>query len=432
MKPTKGTMSDLERRKTAIIAGLRGDGTRLADASEEERADPEIVRAAVTENGYVLDWAAPQFRGDKATVLAAVKSCGGAIQYASPVLRADKEVVLTAARTFNAALWSADDSLFNDPDVRDHRSTSVATPADADIPSISAAQFVAKAAVINERMVSEVLTARHRRGSMPANDRQAWVAAAGFCGQRPQGPLSSRQQKRRQEHAGARRRKQPMRSWQHPGELLSDDEADRQWEMEMAREAQEDGGSAEEEEDTPQTTTQAQPVAEVKDDGEPQVLDEEQSREYEALWATYMVPRRETRAPCSSRDGSARTLRPGRELPPLLCELPTNELSLLGKRAHESLQVLKRKGCHATVLAKLQETFEWQIRQSSVPVHAPAFLRRRPQQGELVERYVIDLEDDTHLASAAIDVDTFPFREDAELHAVPKLESETNSKSCGK
>ena len=59
--------------------------------------------AAVAQNGWMLNFAAPNLQADKEVVLAAVKQCGAALQFAAPNLRADKEVLLAASRNCGAA-----------------------------------------------------------------------------------------------------------------------------------------------------------------------------------------------------------------------------------------------------------------------------------------------------------------------------------------
>ena len=396
---------------------VRVDGTRLLDLAAEERADPEIVLAAVQQNGHVLDVVHPRFRGDKRIVLAAVQDCGGAIQYASAKLRADKEVVLTAARTFDAALYGAADELFDDCD------------------------FVAKASVINAHMMSELQTLRRKRGPIPNDDRLAWILRLAPQDSLAAAASATARQKRRQEQVSTVKRKRHRANYHLLGELLSDEEAESQREMEMARDAYDEEGSAEEEA-AAEVGHEAQAVAEVqvKDDGEqgPE-LDAEQAKEYEELWNTYMQPRKVKRAPVWAGHG-ARTLRPeaGKSLPSLLCELPPQPRggpSILGQKAYEALKVLESRGRRATALAKLRETYQWQLRQGSKPARndpmqgdAPAFLRRRQQPGEVVEVKSIDLVsddegDEDDRVSYAIDLDSFPFRDDAEFEVVPKMEA---------
>ena len=63
--------------------------------------------AAVTQNGYALEYAPTDLKADKEVVLAAVTQNGDALKYASTDLKADKEVVLAAVAQDWKALFSA-------------------------------------------------------------------------------------------------------------------------------------------------------------------------------------------------------------------------------------------------------------------------------------------------------------------------------------
>jgi len=75
-----------------------------------------VVLAAVTTNGYALEYASDELKADKEIVLAAVTSVGYALQYAADDLKADKEVVLAAVKDEGIALKFALGGLGQDPD----------------------------------------------------------------------------------------------------------------------------------------------------------------------------------------------------------------------------------------------------------------------------------------------------------------------------
>ena len=70
----------------------------LEFASDELRADREVVLAAVSQHGFALQYASDALRDDAEVVLAAVKMDGVALKFASDELRGDREVVLGAVR----------------------------------------------------------------------------------------------------------------------------------------------------------------------------------------------------------------------------------------------------------------------------------------------------------------------------------------------
>ena len=100
--------------KEHALAAVTKEGYRLKYASEELRADKEVVLAAVKEYGDALEHAVPEVL-DKEVVLTAVKEYGGALEHASLEMCADKEVVLAAVKQYGDALQYASEELKNDP-----------------------------------------------------------------------------------------------------------------------------------------------------------------------------------------------------------------------------------------------------------------------------------------------------------------------------
>eukprot|EP00971_Amphidinium_carterae_P345055 6485787-Amphidinium_carterae.1 len=83
--------------------GYCGGGSALRYATEEQKADRNIVWAAVTSTGLALEYA-PAFQADLQVVMAAVQSWGYAIRYAADELKSNRAVVLAAVRREGCAL----------------------------------------------------------------------------------------------------------------------------------------------------------------------------------------------------------------------------------------------------------------------------------------------------------------------------------------
>ena len=82
----------------SMIERVRQDGRALDDASEELKADREVVMEAVKQDGCALEYASEELKADKQVVIEAVKRNGYALVYASEELKADKEVVIEAVK----------------------------------------------------------------------------------------------------------------------------------------------------------------------------------------------------------------------------------------------------------------------------------------------------------------------------------------------
>ena len=109
-------MSKSITEKTEALAAVKNDGWALEDASDELKADKEVVMAAVQENGGALQFASDELKADKEVVMVAVKNDGYALKDASDELRADKEVVMVANPLW-AALEYVSDELKADKEV---------------------------------------------------------------------------------------------------------------------------------------------------------------------------------------------------------------------------------------------------------------------------------------------------------------------------
>ncbi|CAJ1338972.1 unnamed protein product, partial [Effrenium voratum] len=107
----------LEGARPGLLEGLASGMLALQDLGEELRGDKELVLAAVSANGWCLEFASPALRADKAVALAAVQSDAGALEFASESLRRDRDVVLSAARRNGWALAFAEFELRKDKEI---------------------------------------------------------------------------------------------------------------------------------------------------------------------------------------------------------------------------------------------------------------------------------------------------------------------------
>ena len=78
----------------------------MEHASDEFKADKEVVLVAVAQNGNALEHASDELKADKEVVLAAVTQRGNALSYASDELKGDKEVqALHRAKPRRRSIW---------------------------------------------------------------------------------------------------------------------------------------------------------------------------------------------------------------------------------------------------------------------------------------------------------------------------------------
>lgn len=80
-------------------------------ASEDLKADKEVVLTAASQDGRVLQFASPSLRDDRALVLQCCGQDGRALEFASPRLQADTMVCLAAMRERPPCLRFASPSL---------------------------------------------------------------------------------------------------------------------------------------------------------------------------------------------------------------------------------------------------------------------------------------------------------------------------------
>ena len=108
--------------KELIMIAVNHSSTNLFYASEDLKADREVVLVAVKQSGRavtnrILYYASQELRDDKEVVLAAVSNYGPALCYASEDLKNDREVVLAAVKEDCGALSYAPEKFKSDPEI---------------------------------------------------------------------------------------------------------------------------------------------------------------------------------------------------------------------------------------------------------------------------------------------------------------------------
>lgn len=101
-----------DTRKLAL-AQVQEYGHRLTNLQRFAR-DPDIVLAAVKQNGMALRHADPDLRGDFDIAFAAVQQDGNALQYVGRNLKANRDIVLAAIQRSGCVLQFADPALSRD------------------------------------------------------------------------------------------------------------------------------------------------------------------------------------------------------------------------------------------------------------------------------------------------------------------------------
>lgn len=99
------------------LAKLRKKGASLRDAPGYVQADPELVRAAVEQDGTALQFACDSLRSCQEFVVTAVDQNAGALAFAAEELRTNREFVIEVVRRNGCALVGASERLRADPKV---------------------------------------------------------------------------------------------------------------------------------------------------------------------------------------------------------------------------------------------------------------------------------------------------------------------------
>ena len=100
-----------------MLERVSQDGMVLQDATEELKADPEIVMRAVSNNGLSLEFAAEELKGDPKIVMKAVSKNGSALRFATKELKGDPKIVMEAVSQNGTALFFATEELKGDREI---------------------------------------------------------------------------------------------------------------------------------------------------------------------------------------------------------------------------------------------------------------------------------------------------------------------------
>ncbi len=106
--------SELKTVREVVMAAVSSDGSVLQDVDDVFRADKAVVTAAVKNNGWALEYASGELQADRDVVLQAVRRSGNALKIASPQWQADPEVVQAACSNNRRAFEFASDQLKGD------------------------------------------------------------------------------------------------------------------------------------------------------------------------------------------------------------------------------------------------------------------------------------------------------------------------------
>lgn len=100
--------ADFRRNPDIVLAAVKQNGIALRVADPLLQKDRDIVLAAVKRNGYALEFADGSLKEDRDIVLAAVKESGESLQFADLTLKKDREIVLAAVKQNGCSLRYAD------------------------------------------------------------------------------------------------------------------------------------------------------------------------------------------------------------------------------------------------------------------------------------------------------------------------------------
>ena len=103
-----------DRDLVLLLVRAGRDPFILKELAGELRRDREVVLAAVSQNGWAIQFAPEELRADQEIVEAAVAQWGGCLGKAAPELRANPDVVRIALRSSGLALLSVAEELLAD------------------------------------------------------------------------------------------------------------------------------------------------------------------------------------------------------------------------------------------------------------------------------------------------------------------------------
>jgi hypothetical protein len=104
----------MKNDKEVVLAALSQNGYALQYASDTLKNDKEVVLAAVFRDGRSLQFASAAVNNDKNVVLAAMSCNATALGYATDAMKNDKEVVMTAVSNYADVMEDASDELLDD------------------------------------------------------------------------------------------------------------------------------------------------------------------------------------------------------------------------------------------------------------------------------------------------------------------------------
>ena len=113
-------MKEQKADREIVLAAVSNVGHALQHATEELKGDRQIVVAAVSKDGLALHHAAEELKGDREIVLAAVSKHGHALQHATEELKGDRDIVLAAVSKDGRALNYATNGLRTDEEMMRH------------------------------------------------------------------------------------------------------------------------------------------------------------------------------------------------------------------------------------------------------------------------------------------------------------------------
>eukprot|EP00747_Dinoflagellata_sp_TGD_P125219 gnl/TRDRNA2_/TRDRNA2_174126_c3_seq10.p2 gnl/TRDRNA2_/TRDRNA2_174126_c3~~gnl/TRDRNA2_/TRDRNA2_174126_c3_seq10.p2 ORF type:complete len:233 (+),score=55.11 gnl/TRDRNA2_/TRDRNA2_174126_c3_seq10:844-1542(+) len=90
--------------ETVCFTGAEGRQRDCYHCGQPLRLDPEVVLAAVKQDGWALEFAPPAMRARREIVLAACKKNGGALRFAPQELLRDGEIIMAAVRSDGTTL----------------------------------------------------------------------------------------------------------------------------------------------------------------------------------------------------------------------------------------------------------------------------------------------------------------------------------------
>ena len=108
---------DLQNDKDIVIAAVSQSGLMLQYTNDIMKNDKDVVLAAIKSSPVSLIYASLNIKDDKDIILIAVSQFGYLLKYASTNLQNDKDVVLAAVEEHGNALLYASNFLKNDIDV---------------------------------------------------------------------------------------------------------------------------------------------------------------------------------------------------------------------------------------------------------------------------------------------------------------------------